>query len=672
MAREYTINPLPAKPRSDIDYASDLNDQQFAAVTAPPGPSLVIAGAGSGKTRTLTYRVAYLLDNGIYPSNILLLTFTNKAAREMLERVEQLVPHDTQELWGGTFHSIGNRILRRHADALGYDSRFSIMDREDQKELLATAIEEAGIKTKQVKFPKPEIIGDIISLSLNMDCSIEELVEWKYPYFDHLTAEFGLVLEKYEEKKILGNLMDFDDLLVKTLQLLQENPDICKYYQKQFEWVLVDEYQDTNAVQSELIELLAAPANNLMVVGDDAQSIYSWRGADFRNILEFPERYDNVRQFVIETNYRSVPEVLEVANEAIRPNKAQFEKNLAPARSPRGELPALIPLQDPRMQAAFVAQRILELHTEEGVELSEMAVLYRAHFHSMDVQLELTNRDIPFNITSGLRFFEQAHIKDVAAFMRFANNRKDEVAFKRAVKLLPGIGAGTADRLWKSWLDSPESRDPNLTEFSETLLKFKVPARSAEAWAQFAYTMDELLNEEGGTEAPVTMMPSIVEGVYDEYMRGKFPNYDARRQDLKVLESYARGFEDVEEFLSQLSLVAGQDALDAKPEREEDAVVLSSVHQAKGLEYKVVFVIWLAEGMFPSRKVLESDDEEESGLEEERRLFYVAVTRAKDELYLTYPMLWQGAFNGEVLQSNSRFLESIPPDLTEEWKVGGF
>lgn len=672
MAREYTINPLPAKPRSDIDYASDLNDQQFAAVTAPPGPSLVIAGAGSGKTRTLTYRVAYLLDNGIYPSNILLLTFTNKAAREMLERVEQLVPHDTKELWGGTFHSIGNRILRRHADALGYDSRFSIMDREDQKELLATAIEEAGIKTKQVKFPKPEIIGDIISLSLNMDCSINELVEWKYPYFDHLTEEFGLVLEKYEEKKILGNLMDFDDLLVKTLQLLQENPDICKYYQKQFEWVLVDEYQDTNAVQSELIELLAAPANNLMVVGDDAQSIYSWRGSDFRNILEFPERYDNVRQFVIETNYRSVPEVLEVANEAIRPNKAQFEKNLAPTRSPRGELPALIPLQDPRMQAAFVAQRILELHTEEGVELSEMAVLYRAHFHSMDVQLELTNRDIPFNITSGLRFFEQAHIKDVASFMRFANNRKDEVAFKRAVKLLPGIGAGTADKLWKSWLDSPESRDPKLTEFSETFLKFKVPARSAEAWAQFAYTMDELLNEEGTTEAPVTMMPSIVEGVYDEYMRGKFPNYDARRQDLRVLESYARGFEDVEEFLSQLSLIAGQDAIDAKPEKEEDAVVLSSVHQAKGLEYKVVFVIWLAEGMFPSKKVLESDDEEESGLEEERRLFYVAVTRAKDELYLTYPMLWQGAFNGEVLQSNSRFLDSIPPDLTEEWKVGGF
>ncbi|MDF1810566.1 MAG: ATP-dependent helicase [Verrucomicrobiales bacterium] len=669
MPREYTVRTLPATPKSDINYASDLNEQQFAAVTAPPGPSLVIAGAGSGKTRTLTYRVAYLLDNGIYASNILLLTFTNKAAREMLERVEQLVPHDTQDLWGGTFHSIGNKILRRHADELGFNSNFSIMDREDQKELLIAATVDAKVDTKTLKFPKPEVIGDIFSLTVNMESSIEELLEWKYPWFEHFSEELFAIQEKYELKKLTTNSMDFDDLLVKTLQLLKENPDICNYYQKQFEWVLVDEYQDTNSVQSELIELLAAPQNNLMVVGDDAQSIYSWRGADFRNILNFPDRYENTRRFVIETNYRSVPEVLSLANAAIQPNREQFKKNLAPSRPEAGELPALIPIQDTKMQAAFVAQRILELE-EEGIEFHEIAVLYRAHYHSMEVQMEFTNRGIPFNITSGLRFFEQAHIKDVASFMKFACNRRDEVAFKRIVKMLPGIGPGTADKLWNSWLACPGSNDEKLAEFSEHFLQFKVPAKSEKDWQQFAYTMDELLDGKGGAESPETMMPSIIEGVYDEYMRGKFPNYDVRKQDLRQLENYSRGFTDIEEFLSQLSLLAGQDAVDAQKKKQDDEVVcLSSIHQAKGLEYKVVFVIWLAEGMFPSKKVLESD-EDGSGLEEERRLFYVAVTRAKDELYLIYPLTWQGSFSGDYIQHPSRFLESIPADCTEEWKVG--
>ncbi|MDF1755428.1 MAG: ATP-dependent helicase [Verrucomicrobiales bacterium] len=670
MAREYTVRTLPATPKSDINYASDLNEQQLAAVTAPPGPSLVIAGAGSGKTRTLTYRVAYILDNGIYASNILLLTFTNKAAREMLERVENLVPHDTKELWGGTFHSIGNRILRRHADELGFGNNFSIMDREDQKELIVSAIAEAKIDSKTIKFPKPEVVADIFSLAVNMEMEIPDLLDWKYPYFDHFADELFAVHEKYELKKVTTNSMDFDDLLVKTLQLLKENPDICKYYQKQFEWVLVDEYQDTNSIQSELIDLLAAPQNNIMVVGDDAQSIYSWRGADFRNILNFPERYENARSFVIETNYRSVPEILTLANAAIKPNKEQFEKNLAPARPDAEVLPALIPLQDTKMQAAFVAQRILELETE-GIELHEIAVLYRAHYHSMEVQMEFTKRGIPFDITSGLRFFEQAHIKDVASFMKFACNRRDEIAFKRIVKMLPGIGAGTADKLWQAWLECPGSSDPKLAEFSEFMLKFKVPAKAQKNWEQFAYTMDELLDGKGGTEAPATMMPSIMEGVYDEYMRGKFPNYDVRRQDLRQLEKFSEGFTDIDEFLTQLSLLAGQDAVEAqKKKQDEDIVCLSSIHQAKGLEYKVVFVIWLADGMFPSKKVIESDDELGSGLEEERRLFYVAVTRAKDELYLMYPIIWHGAFNGDTLQRPSRFLEDLSPELTEEWKVG--
>ncbi len=671
MARDYTIRSLPATPKSGIDYASDLNEKQLAAVTAPPGPALVIAGAGSGKTRTLTYRVAYLLDNGIYPSNILLLTFTNKAAREMLERVGQLVPFDTKDLWGGTFHSVGNRILRQHADELGFTQRFSILDREDQKEMISSSIADAKVDGKGVRFPKPEVIADVFSLARNMDCEISELVEWKYPYFEQFNEALERIAAIYDEKKLAANSMDFDDLLVKTLQLLRENPDIRRYYQKQFEWVLVDEYQDTNKVQADLIDLFAAPQNNVMVVGDDAQSIYSWRGADFRNILEFPDRYEGTRQFVIETNYRSVPEILRLANAAIAPNREQFRKNLAPARAEREELPALIPLQDTRMQATFVAQRIEELHGEEGVDLNEIAVLYRAHFHSMDVQLELTRRGIPFNITSGLRFFEQAHIKDVASFMKFASNRSDEMAFKRIAKMLPGIGAGTADKLWQAWLDCPGAKDAELAEFSEHLIAFKVPSKAREGWNQFAYTLDELLDGKGGTESPAMMIPSILEGVYDEYLQTKFPNYDARRQDLRQLELYAKGFEDVDEFLTQLSLLAGQDTVEASQSSDE-AVTLSSVHQAKGLEYQTVFLIWLAEGMFPSRKVLESEDEDGQGLEEERRLFYVAVTRAKDELYLTYPLVWQGSFSGDFIQHPSRFIEDLSEGLTEQWNVGSF
>jgi len=431
----------------------------------------------------------------------------------------------------------------------------------------------------------------------------------------------------------------------------------------------VDEYQDTNHLQADLIDLLAAPQNNIMAVGDDAQSIYSWRGADFRNILEFPDRYEGAQRFVIETNYRSVPEILQLANAAIAPNRKQFRKNLEAFRRERDILPGIVPLPDPNNQAAFVAQRILELR-EEGVELYEIAVLYRAHFHSMEIQMELTNRGIPFAITSGLRFFEQAHVKDVAAFMKLVFNRRDEVSFKRVVKMLPGIGAKSADNLWRAWVDSPLDRSGPVSSFSETLLEFKAPAKSRSAWEQLAYTLDELVTADGDPLPPSRMMPSILGGVYEDYMKAKFPNYENRRQDLLQLEKYAEQFHDLEEFLSQLSLLAGQDALAATQEEpDQEAVCLSSVHQAKGLEWKVVFVVWLAEGMFPNNRVID-EDEDGSGLEEERRLFYVAVTRAMDELYLTHPRIWHGAYNGEVIQRPSRFLDDIPGELMEEWNVG--
>jgi len=379
MAREYTLHRQASGGGTGIDYRAELNEEQFAAVSAPPGRSLVIAGAGSGKTRTLTYRVAWLLDQQVDARQILLLTFTNKAAREMIERVRELVPRDLSDLWSGTFHSIGNRILRRHADQIGFTRSFSILDRDDQKSLLGSVIAECEIDTRKRRFPKPDVLATIFSLVVNTGEDLGDVIAVRYPYFVEWAEEIEKVRKHYEAKKRDTNSMDFDDLLVRTLDLLRDHEDLRALYQKRFRHVLVDEYQDTNAVQSELIDLLAAEGADLMVVGDDAQSIYSWRGADMDNFLSFPDRHDEVRVYKIETNYRSVPEILELSNAAIRPNRARFEKDLRAVREGGVLKPALVPVEDPSSQAAFVAQRILELR-DEGMPLEQMAVLYRAHY----------------------------------------------------------------------------------------------------------------------------------------------------------------------------------------------------------------------------------------------------------------------------------------------------
>ncbi len=659
MARQYTLH-RPA-PNIQIDFAAELNPQQHAAVTAPPGPALVIAGAGSGKTRTLTYRVAYLLQNGVPPWNILLLTFTNKAAREMLERVMNLVPGDISGLWGGTFHSIGNRLLRRHAEEAGFRPGFSIMDREDQQDLLDAVIAAEGIDTKAKRFPKGQVLGDIFSYALNTSENIETVLAEKYPYFLELSSKIEALKEKYEVRKKAANTLDFDDLLEKSLCMLRQNEALAEKYRDQFQFILVDEYQDTNRLQAEFIDELGAKQRNVMVVGDDAQSIYSWRGADFRNILEFPKRYPGASVYRIETNYRSAPEILDLANAAIAGNAHQFEKALRPARNSKGLRPAMVALADSNQQAMFVAQRILDLR-DEGVDLNEIAILYRAHFHSMELQMALTQHGIPFRITSGLRFFEQAHIKDVAAFLKFAVNPNDEVAFKRMVKLLPGVGPKSADNLWAQV--SSKTSLPR-SEFVEYLFSAKVPKKSASAWKQLAYTMQELCEEKNLT-VPAEMVSSVTEGVYDDYLKQKFPNYEQRREDLFVLANYATQFRDAAAFLDQLALVTSLETeSELAAEREDEMVNLSSIHQAKGLEYSVVFVVWLTEGMFPSSRSMDS----ESAIEEERRLFYVSVTRAKDELYLAYPLIRSNANYGEAIQRRSRFIEEIPEVLMEPWEI---
>ncbi|MEI6561122.1 MAG: ATP-dependent helicase [Verrucomicrobiota bacterium] len=672
MARQYSLH---RHPQVRIDYAAELNPQQLAAVQAPPGPALVIAGAGSGKTRTLTYRVAYLLENGIAPSNILLLTFTNKASREMLERVETLLPDRTAGLWGGTFHSIGNRILRRHAEAAGYRSGFSIMDREDQAEMLNAVIAAHGIDTKKSKdapkekrFPKGEVVADILSYALNTGLPLEEVLVQKYPHFLEYQEQLEAVGRDYILRKQAANALDFDDLLVQPLRLLEKNEEIAKFYRAQFQFILVDEYQDTNRLQADFIDILARDHKNVMVVGDDAQSIYSWRGANFQNILEFPKRYPGAVVYKIETNYRSIPEVLEVANAAISANVRQFEKHLQPVRTASGVKPALVALENANDQARFVAQRIEEL-AEAGADLRQVAVLYRAHYHSMELQMELTRAGIPFSITSGLRFFEQAHVKDVAAFLKFVVNPRDEVAFKRMARLLQGVGERSAAQLWaavEKALPAGESSAP--ASFYELLMPakpLKVPAKAQKDWKQIAHTLDEIAPK-GVPLPPAEMLGGVIEAMYEDYLVANFANADARREDLNTLTNYARQYREPSEFLDQLALMTGLDTEEARPQGESDAVTLSSVHQAKGLEWRYVFVIWMAEGMFPTARSLE----DEEAIEEERRLFYVAVTRAEDELYLTYPLLRLNAgYGGEMIQRPSRFLAEIPKERLEEWQV---
>ncbi len=668
MSRDYILQPFSSPIELQIDYAKELNAQQHAAVTALPGPALVIAGAGSGKTRTLTYRVAYLIEQGIPPDKILLLTFTNKAAKEMMRRVADLLGNELSALWGGTFHSIGNRFLRRHAPLLGCKQDFSIMDREDAKDLMNACIGESEIDVKATRFPKGDVLNDIFSLALNMQKPVEEILAEQYDYFSELAPQIIDLEKKYVARKRSTNAMDFDDLLALWLKLLQENEEVREQYQRRFQFILVDEYQDTNKLQGDLIDLLAARHKNVMVVGDDSQSIYSWRGANFKNILEFPKRYPGAQVYKIEINYRSTPEILAVANAAIAANINQFVKHLSPARK-SGTKPTVVTCGDGAEQAAFVAQRVLELR-EEGQNMSEMAVLYRSHFHALELQLELTRRNIPFSITSGIRFFEQAHVKDVAAYLKFVSNSSDELSFKRLVRLLPGIGGKGADKLWLKFQDSgaeiQQSNNPIATALQRCANA--VPKKTAVAWAQFLATMAQLEAEPVRGNA-AKMIRLIIEAGYKEHLQEEYANFRQRLEDLEQLANFSQQFKTLEELLTQLALLTNVEAEDNQPSNDSEQLRLSSIHQAKGLEFDVVFVIMLCEGLFPSGRSLEDLD----GIEEERRLFYVAVTRARNELYLSYPIIrMMPGGTGDMFQQPSRFLGEIPKELVEEWNLRPF
>ncbi len=651
-----------------INYREELNDEQYAVVSAGAGPILVIAGAGSGKTRTVTYRVARLIEAGISPSRILLVTFTNRAAREMLGRVESLVKADVRRVWGGTFHSLANRLLRRHAVSLGYANNYSILDSEDVKDFIDSCIEEAAIDTKSRRFPKGEVLREMFSYATNTDTPLDQLIAAKYPHFEMLTGQIRRVDQLYQARKLERNAMDYDDLLLNWKRLMIEKPEIAAIYQDQFHHVLVDEYQDTNTLQADIVDLTAAKHRNLMVVGDDAQSIFGWRGANFANIFQFQERYRDAQIFRLETNYRSTPEILMLANASISYNRRQFPKNLQAVRPSRSQSPALIPARDAEQQAAFIASRVLELR-DEGVSLGDMAVLYRSHFHAMEVQLELTRRGIPYDVRSGVRFFEQAHIKDVTSYLRLIVNPRDELAWKRVIKLIPKIGNATASRPWQRLAGHEE---PLALARSEDIL-VGISRGAAVGWREFAALIAELTAPETVNQ-PGKQIELVLERGYNEFLQANYENSEAREEDLRQLATFAVRFESTEAFLGELALInterfsppgatVGEDVVSGGD--EDERLVLSSTHQAKGLEWRVVFLVWVADGRFPSGRSLR----EPEGEEEERRLFYVALTRAQDELYVCYPLIDTDRSRQTVLQRPSRFVTEVPRTLFEIWNL---
>ena len=654
------------------DYQSELNDEQYRVVTEGDGPCLVLAGAGSGKTRAVTYRVAYLLERGVAPERILLLTFTNKAADEMLRRVASLrgpmaigpkqsneiasspsAPrNDTTGIWGGTFHSIGYRILRQYAERLGYRRDFSILDASDSKDLVKICMKEEGAGDTK-SFPGPGTVHGIISFAVNAQISIAEVLDWKYPQHEKYSEQFQLIADRYEQKKRTAQVMDFDDLLLNVVRLFTQHADIRARYAEQFQYVLVDEYQDTNALQSRLVDMMSAKHRNVLVVGDDAQSIYSFRAADIQNILSFEKRYPDAKIFKLETNYRSTPEILDFANEIIANNKKQYQKELRSVGAPL-EKPELKTFSDTAEEAREIARHITDLK-RTGTALANIAVLFRSSFHSQELEMELARHNIPYDYRGGLRFFERAHVKDVLAYLRLAHNPKDTMAWMRVLYMYDGIGPQTAAKIVERVVEIPD-----LTSVDTERVAAGLPARANAGWQQFSYDMARLRDVPERT--PAGLINAVLASSYKDILEKEHEDHKERMEDLEQMARFAERAPDLGNFLGEATLTEAHSARLARDTaaKEEPRMVLSTIHQAKGLEWDVVFILRMAAGMFPNERALSSEED----IEEERRLFYVAATRARRELYLCYPLMAGGEHN--YLLQPSPFIQELPKEVFKE------
>jgi DNA helicase-2/ATP-dependent DNA helicase PcrA len=647
-----------------IDFRALLNDEQFAAVTAPPGPLLVLAGAGSGKTRTLTYRVAYLLSQGVKPGEILLLTFTNKAAKEMLHRVQDLTGIEPQRFWGGTFHSLGHRALRIYGEAIGLPRNFTILDADESESLLKQSVE-AGDKAffKDKTHPRPGPLFSVLSLSRNTQLSLAATVETSFPQYSDIAHRFGPFAEAYAKKKREQNVVDYDDLLELWLRLLNEAPEVAEYFAHRFRHVLVDEYQDTNTIQSQIVDKLAGH-HCIMAVGDDAQCIYSWRGANFENIMTFPDRHSGTVIHRIETNYRSTPEILNFANGVLlaQPKGRHFDKELRAARG-HSQKPYVVQAMDDREQAEFILKRIRALTEDEGVSANEIAILYRSHFLALEVQLALSRAGMPYQITSGVKFFERQHIRDLVALLRFVYNPSDAQAWSRIAVLLPKVGEKGAQKIYEAARDHARLLKKDFIEaLPSDDVKSKVAKDAQPDWENFCASLAQVA-ETMRTSRPDATVEVAIDGWYGDYLKGAYADYLDRLDELKALIGFASRFEEMQDMLAQIVLLNGETS-DRQVDPDAEAIKLTTVHQAKGLEFDIVFLIGAADGQLPTRRSIEADD-----VEEERRLFYVAVTRAKNELYISYPKVATRGGPGGMLLEASRFLKELPSDLYEVLRI---
>jgi len=658
--------PHPSGPAGvpPIDFRAALNDEQYAAVTAEPGPLLVLAGAGSGKTRTLTYRVAYLLSKDVKPGEILLLTFTNKAAKEMLHRVQDLTGVEPGRFWGGTFHSIGNRALRMFGDAIGLPKNFTILDADESETLLKQAVESTD-KTffKEKTNPRPGPLFSVLSLARNTQLSLADTVARNFPQYGEITDRLPAFAKAYEAKKREDKVCDYDDLLELWLKLLTEAPDVAQYFNHRFRHVLVDEYQDTNTIQAQIVDKLASH-HRVMAVGDDAQCIYSWRGADFENIMSFPDRHPGTVIHRIETNYRSTPEILSFANGVLnaQPKGRHFDKELRAHRK-HGQKPAVIQAMDDKEQAAFVLKRIHALVNEEGVSPNEIAVLYRSHYVALEMQLALTRAGVPYTITSGVKFFERQHVRDLIAVLNFVYNPSNTSAWNRIAMLLPKVGEKGAAKIYAAALDHAKLMQQNFVDALATDdVASKVPKDAKPDWPNFCASLRQVYDAMND-QKPSDAVEVAIDGWYGDHMKGEYADYVDRIEELKGLIGFASQFTQMSEFLAQIMLLNGETS-EKQIDHDQESIKLTTIHQAKGLEYDAVFLIGAAEGQFPGYRTIESGD-----FEEERRLFYVAVTRAKNELYITYPRVASRPGPGGLMLQPTRFLQELPNDLYDELRI---
>ena len=646
-----------------IKYAELLNPSQLAAVTHRDGPILVIAGAGSGKTRTLIYRVARLIESGVPPGAILLLTFTRRAAQEMLRRVEHLVGDRTRAVAGGTFHSFANLTLRQFGSAIGLKPNFTILDRSDMEDVVNLLRTRMGLGSRDRRFPKKGTITEVISMARNKRRELGEEIEFDFSHLVEHRDDLVRLAAAYDAYKRERGLLDYDDLLYRLAELLEQHDNVRRRLGDTYRYVMIDEYQDTNLIQAELVRLLAATHRNVMAVGDDAQSIYSFRGANFRNIMDFPEIFAGARVVKLEQNYRSLQGILDVANEVISRAADKYTKVLAAER--RGEFrPLLIRAQDEHMQSRFVAERILELR-EQGVELGEIAVLFRSGFHSFDLELELQRRDIPFIKRGGFKFIETAHIKDVLAHLRVIVNPADAVSWLRALMLVPGIGHRRAERLIEEIVAAPQPEQA-LVQAAESIgagaRSGGGPGSSAGGTAAAAARLAALLAELRRDTAarPADQIARTLE-YYLPLMRESYPDdYPKRERDLEHFQTITERYRSLESMLADVALEPPSDSLGdvLAVDPDEGYLTLSTIHSAKGLEWRVVFLIWAADGRFPGPQSVGAEE-----LEEERRLMYVASTRARDELYISYPIHMFDRAMGYTLGRVSRFLEDVSGEV---------